>query len=140
MTDVEVAVEAVGAAVERCEGVASLSAGPLGGFGTYLPGRRVAGVKVDGDTVELHVVARWGLAIPEIAAQVRALVLSLVGGRSVDVVVDDVTLPSDELAHALVDAPAQLEAPSTPALAAGAEPTPLPPAEPDRPTADGTLP
>ena len=124
----QVPVEAVAAAVERCAGVASLSAGALGGFGTYLPGRRIAGVRVGDDAVELHVVARWGISIPSLAADVRAAVAPLVPGRTVDVVVDDVTLPSDELAHALLDAPPQLEAPTTPSLPPGAV-TALPPAE-----------
>jgi uncharacterized alkaline shock family protein YloU len=79
--EAQVPVEAVAAAVERCAGVASLSGGALGGFGTYLPGRRVAGVRVDDDTVELHVVARWATPIPALADEVRAAVAPLMRGR-----------------------------------------------------------
>ena len=134
MSDADLAVEAIAAAVERCPAVARLSAGPLGGFGTYLPGRRVAGVRVADGAVDIHVVGRWGMPIVDLAAQVRAAVLPLAAGHAVNVVVDDITMPSDELANALVDAPAELEAPSTPELEAGAV-TALPPAGP-RPVTD----
>ena len=62
-----------------------------------LAGRRA--VKVDGTTVEVHLVVEWGASIPEVGAAVRDRVrdylvrMAKVESVSVDVVVDEVGLP-----------------------------------------------
>lgn len=81
--------DAVAAAVLSCPSVAALSGGRLGEVATYLPGRRVAGVRLGEGTVEVHVVGHYGPTIDRIAAEVRSALGPLVGGRSVAVVVDD---------------------------------------------------
>jgi hypothetical protein len=87
-------VDRVAAAVGACPAVARLTGG-TGGRGTYLPGRRVPGVVVresaepSPPTVEVHVVARSGPAMGEVARQVRAALAALIPGSPVDVIIDD---------------------------------------------------
>jgi hypothetical protein len=86
-------VDAVAAVVEALPVVRSLSGGRFGEVATYLPGRRVQGVRVRGDSVEVHVVAGPGVPLPVVGATVRGAVVPLAGGRSVDVHVDDIEVP-----------------------------------------------
>ena len=86
--------DAVAAAVVACPSVAHLVGGPIGAqVATLLPGRRVEGVRVTEDQVEIHIASRWGVPIREVAAEVRAAVGPLVGRRSVLVAVDDIDEP-----------------------------------------------
>ncbi len=103
--------DAVAAAVLVCPGVAAMSGGRLGEVATYLPGRRVAGVRLGDGTVEVHVVGRYGPPVETIAAEIRAALRPLVGGRSVSVTVEDLDT------HALegnTSGPGAVEAPATP--------------------------
>lgn len=92
-----------------CPAVAGLSGGPFGAAATYLPGRTVAGVRISPDTVEVHVVARYGPTIGELAGQVRAALAGRVPGRTVDIVVED-----------LADQPDVVPTPGAPALPSAA--------------------
>jgi len=83
-------VDAIAAAVRACPGVADLDAGHPAELATYLPGRRVAGVRAADATVEVQVRVRWGRPLPEIAGEVQAAVAPLAGGRRVDVLIADV--------------------------------------------------
>lgn len=94
MTPVD--AEAVSAAALACPNVAGLSSGAVAEVATYLPGRRVSGIRIQDDVLEVHVVARWGSPLPDIAEQVRSLVRPLAGGRSVMVAIEDVEVPGDE--------------------------------------------
>ncbi len=87
--------DAVAGAVLRCSGVAGLHAGGLRQIATYLPGRRVVGVRVDDETVEVAVVAAFGVPVEVLAGQVRAALVPLARGRPVDVYVADVQAPED---------------------------------------------
>ena len=82
-------------AVTRCPDVARLTEMPGIPVATYLPGRTVSGVAVRTGEVEICVVARYGLPLPQIAAQVRQAVAPLVPGRVVDVVIADITSPDE---------------------------------------------
>jgi uncharacterized alkaline shock family protein YloU len=82
-------VEEIAAAVSAAPGVASLSGGRLGGVGTYLPGRRVTGVVVRDDDLEVHLIARYGVPVAEIAAGVRQAVEPYAGDRTVHVIIED---------------------------------------------------
>ncbi|MCA1847025.1 MAG: hypothetical protein LC792_28305 [Actinobacteria bacterium] len=79
--------------VAACRSVARMSPGPFGEVATYLPGRRVPGVRIGDGRVEVHVVACWGVRVPDLAAEVRAVLGRVAGGRPVDVHVDDVDVP-----------------------------------------------
>lgn len=89
LTD-DVDVDAIVEAIRRCPGVEDLYAGSPVELATYLPGRRVAGVRVTDSAVEVQIRTRWGRTIPEIGAAVLAAVAPLAGGRPVDVLVADV--------------------------------------------------
>ncbi|MEV0272765.1 hypothetical protein AB0H43_28630 [Hamadaea sp. NPDC050747] len=89
LTD-DVDVDAIVEAVRRCPGVEDLYAGSPVELATYLPGRRVVGVRVTESAVEVQIRTRWGRTIPEIGAAVLAAVAPLSGGRPVDVLVADV--------------------------------------------------
>jgi hypothetical protein len=78
-------------AVSSMPTIAALSGGPSGGVGTYLPGRVVLGVRVTGQKVEVHVTARYGCRLTEVAAAVRAAAVPAAGGRPVDVVIEDLS-------------------------------------------------
>ncbi len=99
--------ERVAQAVERVPTVARLSAGSTGAeVATYLPGRRVRGVRVAGGTVEVHVVARWPAVLPEVGDAVRSAATPLVGGRAVEVVIDDLDVPGvDEPTEPVAELP-----------------------------------
>lgn len=85
--------DAVAEAVLRCPDVVALSGGRVGEVATYLPGRRIAGVRVAADgALTVHVVGRYGPTVDQLAAQVRAAVLAAVGPAAVHVGVDDLVV------------------------------------------------
>jgi hypothetical protein len=87
--------ESVAAAVLGCSAVARLHAGRFNAVTSYLPGRRVVGVVVTPSAVTVGVVGRYPATVPEIAAQVRAAVSTVLPGAVVDVVVEDIDLAGD---------------------------------------------
>ena len=97
-------LEAVAAAALGCPLIADLTGGHFGEVATYLPGRRILGVREVDGTVEVHVVAKWGTPLPEVADVVRAAVASHAGGQPVVVFVDDIEVPDDPQAALLEEA------------------------------------
>jgi len=85
--------EAVAAAVLRIPSVRGLFPGGAVEIATYLPGKRVPGVRVREDEIEVHVVARWGASLPEVAEEVKRSVAPIAGRLPVAVHVDDVETP-----------------------------------------------
>ncbi|WP_221934933.1 hypothetical protein [Georgenia yuyongxinii] len=91
--------DAVAAAALAVPGVARLHAGALGEAATYLPGRRVPGVRIRPGGVEVHVVVdravmHGRVPLPEVAEHVHRAVAALVPAR-VHVYIDDLaTEPS----------------------------------------------
>lgn len=83
--------DVIAAAVSGVDGVAALHGGLFGEAATYLPGRRVTGVRLSDDGVEVHVTVSYGRRVHAVADAVRTAVASLVTG-SVDVIVEDVEL------------------------------------------------
>ena len=79
-------------AVVAVPGVHGLHAGVLGEVATYLPGRRVNGVRLLEPGCEIHVVLDLGAPIGATSDLVRQAVRPLVGGP-VDVTVEDVVAP-----------------------------------------------
>jgi hypothetical protein len=86
-------VDVVAATVRTCPGVDELYGGRPGGIATYLPGRRVDGVRVDRYAIEVQVRARWGATAMDIAAQIRDVLATNAAGRRIDVTVADVSDP-----------------------------------------------
>ena len=87
-------VDAVAAAVRSCPGVDDLDGGPLGGVATYLPGRRVPGIRIGADRVSIQVRGKWDVPVRELAGQVLAVVAPLSGGRTIDLLMSDVAEPA----------------------------------------------
>lgn len=87
--------DAVAERAAGCRSVARLSPGAFGEVATYLPGRRIPGVRVADGQIEVHVVACWGVRVPDLAAEVRAAVGPIAGGLPVAVHVDDVDIPGE---------------------------------------------
>ena len=83
-----VTADLVAAAVLAVPGVVRLHPGRFGEVGTYLPGRRVAGIRLTDAVAEVHVVLEVGEPVQAVAQQVHAVVAAVVD-VPVRVVVDD---------------------------------------------------
>ncbi|WP_416953399.1 hypothetical protein ACNKF0_15150 [Nocardioides sp. T5] len=91
LTPAELA-DRVASAVLAVPGVHDLHGGVLGEVATYLPGRRVTGVRLrDGDT-QVHLVLSWGAPITATTDEVRSRVAEIVPG-TVHVAVEDIAAP-----------------------------------------------
>jgi hypothetical protein len=84
--------DAIAAAVRAHPAVADLDGGPFGAIASYLPGRRVVGVRVGepGEPVEVSVVARLGTPLPQLATDLRRLITAVTGSRVIDLTINDV--------------------------------------------------
>ena len=83
--------EAIAEAVRACPAVIDLSKGNgVVEIASYLPGKRVSGVRVDADAVSVHIVASDSAPLPPLAEAVRQQVQPLASGRRVDVFIDDI--------------------------------------------------
>jgi hypothetical protein len=71
--------------------VVRLHAGRFGEVATYLPGRRITGVKLGDDTVEVHVVVAASAPIRQTAQLIHAAVATLIA-TPVHVYVEDVAV------------------------------------------------
>ncbi|WP_051026470.1 Asp23/Gls24 family envelope stress response protein [Nocardia higoensis] len=79
----------IAAAVTAVPGVAGLHPGMFGEAATYLPGRRVAGIRVGERGVDIHVSVRFGVPIAQVAERIRAAVAAIDAGP-VSIMVEDV--------------------------------------------------
>jgi hypothetical protein len=113
-------IDAVHTAVTACPGVARVGSGALGALTTYLPGRRIPGIRINPDSVEVEVVAEWEAVAGDIGRCVRSAVTSLARGRRVDITIADIDLPGEHAAEETgIPQPAQLPpAPVRPELPA----------------------
>lgn len=92
-TDSAQITDDVRASTLKVPGVAGLHPGPFGQVATYLPGRKVEGVRVRQDRTEVHIVLQWRAGAVSTAAAVSAAVTALTG-TPVDVYVQDVEDPA----------------------------------------------
>ena len=102
-----VLADAISAAVTRCPAVVTLDEGGTRAVATYLPGRRVAGIRIEEHRVLVSVVLRYGVSIDSLTSQVRAAVAPLAQGRTVDVHVADVQTHDEPHPRPVPDALAQ---------------------------------
>jgi uncharacterized alkaline shock family protein YloU len=79
--------------VRSVPGVVGLHGGVFGEVATYLPGRRVSGVRITPERAEVHVTLVWGEPVRATAEIVRNLVAELTG-VPVFVTVEDVVTPA----------------------------------------------
>lgn len=86
---------AIAAEVQAHPAVVRLDGGPFERTTSYLPGRRLVGVRVDEEAgkAEIGVVLRLGRPLPEVVAELRQRVAGLTGGIPVDVTVADLAEP-----------------------------------------------
>ena len=87
--------DAIAAATLACPAVAGLHEGGTLAVATYLPRRRVVGVRVEDQRVLVSVVLAFGSSVQSLERQVRNALSPLVVGRRVDVHVADVQLPGN---------------------------------------------
>ena len=85
-------VDSLAAAAVACPAVARLHPGGTKFVATYLPGRRIVGVRVDDDRVLVSTVLSRGASVSALENQVRGALSPLVGGRQIDVHVADVDI------------------------------------------------
>ena len=81
--------EVVAATVLAVPGVVRLHGGRFGELGTYLPGRRVTGIRIDDEGTEVHVVVSDRVPVRDTAARVQRAV-SAVAPMPVRVHVEDI--------------------------------------------------
>lgn len=86
---VPVPADRVAAAVLAVPGVTGLHGGTFG-IGTYLPGRRVTGIRLGDEVAEVHVTVAMGVRVPAVAEAIVGAVGPFVH-TPVDVYVEDVT-------------------------------------------------
>ncbi len=84
----------VAAAVLAVRGVTGLHGGVFGETATYLPGRRVPGVRLTENVADIHLSLAYGAPVFATAQQVRTAVAALVPGP-VNVTVEDVVPRTD---------------------------------------------
>ncbi len=84
----------VAAAALTVRGVTGLHGGMFGETATYLPGRRVLGVRLTENVTDIHLTLAYGAPVFATAHQVRTAVAALVPGP-VNVTVEDVAPPTD---------------------------------------------
>ena len=90
------AAEAIASATLAVAGVSALHAGIIGEVATYLPGRRVNGVRLTDEACEVHIVLDWGSPVVATADDVRTAIEPFVD-VPVHVTVEDVAGPGDTL-------------------------------------------
>lgn len=81
--------EDIADAVLAVDGVVGLHGGMFGEAATYLPGRRIAGIRIGDEGTEVHVTLEFGVAVRETADAVRSTVAAMVDGP-VHVTVEDI--------------------------------------------------
>ena len=95
--DPDALAERVAAAVTAHPAVVGLHGGLYGAVATYLPGRKLVGVRigVGDEPVEVAVVLRADRPIPDVVRALRREVSGLCGGAAVDITVADIVLPGE---------------------------------------------
>jgi hypothetical protein len=88
-------LEDAAAKLGSVQGVAGLTAGPLGTNSAYLPGRRIPGLRLadEGRRLEVHVVMTWGARADDVEAAILRAVPSD-KAELVDVYIDDIEYPA----------------------------------------------
>jgi hypothetical protein len=88
-------VDPIVSAVLACPLVAGLHGGRKGEAVTFLPGRRITGIRITVDEVAIHVVAHYPAVMDQVAGQIRRAVAPHASGLRVDVVIEDLAIPGE---------------------------------------------
>ncbi|WP_305092416.1 hypothetical protein [Prescottella sp. R16] len=84
-------IDRAAAAVSAVPGVTGLHGGEFGTVATYLPGRRITGLRVDDGHCDVHVTVRYPVDLFATADRIRTAVHAILG-IPVDVTIEDVTI------------------------------------------------
>ncbi|BBX10642.1 hypothetical protein [Mycolicibacterium aichiense] len=90
MHDDPTTADTVASVARAVPGVADLHPGMFGEVGTYLPGRRVTGVRIRDDRVEVHITITPSAHVRQTAAAVRSAVRAAMPNTRVDVTVEEI--------------------------------------------------
>ncbi|CAN5231852.1 hypothetical protein BH24ACT1_BH24ACT1_07170 [soil metagenome] len=101
----EIDADEIARIVQSCPSVARMAPGAAVEVATYLPGRRVPGVRLLEGSVEVHVIAHYGRPLPEVADEVRRALTAETGDRPVAVFIDDLDLEAEAEAVAELGPP-----------------------------------
>lgn len=82
-------VDAVTKSVLGCRSVMGLGAE----IATYHHGRRIDGVRIQGNGVQLHVLGRYDVTVEALCAEISAAVSPLLPGKDIDISVVDMVDP-----------------------------------------------
>lgn len=87
--------ESIRTAVLATPGVAAMGGGRLVEAATYWVNRKVMGVVIHPDAIEVHIVVRYpeGLPVTELDGRLRARLEPLAAGRRTDIVFEDLVIP-----------------------------------------------
>ncbi|MDH6680916.1 putative alkaline shock family protein YloU [Rhodococcus sp. LBL1] len=88
------AAERAAEAALAVPGVTGLHGGEFGAVATYLPGRRVTGIRIDDESCSVHVTVRYPADLFATAERIRAAVRTVVE-VPVDVTIEDLTEYTD---------------------------------------------
>jgi hypothetical protein len=99
-------VDALATAVRACPGVSDLAGGRFGDATSYLPGRRLTGVAVRGDTVRISVRAKWGVSASDLLEQITSALAPALRSRRIEVVIAEIDDPPSLTAQQPVAVPA----------------------------------
>lgn len=83
-------------ALASCPGVARVGSSGPGALATYLPGRRVPGIRVEQATLTIEIQADWNSSKNELFAAVKHAAGPFAAGRRIDVAVVDIALPGGQ--------------------------------------------
>jgi hypothetical protein len=91
--------ESIRAAVLATPGVAAMGGGRLVEAATYWVNRKVMGVVIHPDAIEVHIVVRYpeGLPAAELDRRLRVRLEPIALGRRMDIVFEDLAIPDETL-------------------------------------------
>lgn len=92
----DLGADAIVTLTRKVPGVSDLYGGAMGEIATYLPGRRVPGVRVDEERIEVHLVVELTRPVQDTAEAVHRTLSAVAGEREVRVHVDDVRSPGED--------------------------------------------
>lgn len=92
----DLGADAIVTLTRQVPGVSDLYGGAMGEIATYLPGRRVPGVRVDEERIEVHLVVELTRPVQDTAEAVHRSLSTVAGEREVRVHVDDVRSPGED--------------------------------------------
>lgn len=90
----DAALRLIAARLDVGPSIARRSAGPAGLAVAYLPGERLSGLRVRDGRLEVHVVMAWPATVDDVRLDVALATDELWDPDQVDVVIDDLALPT----------------------------------------------